>query len=126
VSARFAARERGMVTAETATVLPVLMALVTALVWLISLGIAEVRCLDAAREAARLAARGDDDQAREVARQAAPDGASVVIVQSGDLVAVTVSVAARPDVPLLGHLPAISLSARAVSAVEGTTDVSSS
>lgn len=114
-----------MVTAETATVMPVLLALTTALVWLISLGIAEVRCLDAAREAARLAARGDDDQAREVARQAAPDGASVVIVQSGDLVAVTVSVAARPDVPPLDHLPPITLSARAVSAAEGTTDVSS-
>lgn len=107
-----------MVTAETAMVLPVLLALTTALVWLVSLGIAEVRCLDAAREAARLVARGDDDQAREVARQAGPDGASVVIEESSDLVTVTVSVAARPNLPLLGHLPAVSLSARAVSAAE--------
>jgi hypothetical protein len=107
-----------MVTAETATVLPVLLALTVCLVWIVSLGIAEVRCLDAAREAARLAARGEVEQARAVAAKAAPDDATITLAETDGLVTVTVSVAARPDVPILGHLPAVPLSARAVSAVE--------
>jgi len=109
-----------MVTAETAVVLPVLLALTLLLLWVLSLGISQVRCLDAAREAARLAARGDVEQARAVAAQAAPDRATIVIVETDGLVTVTVSVAARPDVPLLVQLPAVSLSARAVSAVEAS------
>lgn len=112
-------RERGMVTAETATVLPLLIALTLSLGWLISLGVAQVRCLDAAREAARLVARGDAAEARVVAQQAAPGGADVTIADSGDLVTVTVSVQARAQLPLLAQLPAIEISASAVSAVEG-------
>jgi Flp pilus assembly protein TadG len=108
-----------MVTAETAMVLPVLLALTVCLVWIVSLGIAEVRCLDAAREAARLAARGDVEQARAVAARAAPRDARVTLTESDGLVTATVSVSARPDAPLLGNLPAVPLSARAVSAVEG-------
>ncbi len=118
VSSRRDRRERGMVTAEAATVLPVLMALTVSLVWVLSLALTEVRCLDAAREAARLVARGDIQQARAVARQAGPPGASVAISTSAGLVRVTVSAQARPDLPLLGHLPAVGLSASAVSAEE--------
>ncbi len=120
MSIRSASAERGMVTAETAMVMPVLLALTTALIWMVSLGITEVRCLDAAREAARLAARGDGDLAREITSRVAPDGATITIADSGDLVTVTVSVSARPEMPLLSHLPAITLSAQAVSAAEGT------
>ena len=109
-----------MVTAETAVVLPVLIALTVLLIWVLSLGILQVRCLDAAREAARLAARGDAQQAHAVAAQAAPDDARIAIVETDGLVTVTVTVAARPDFPLLAHLPAVSLSARAVSASEGS------
>ncbi len=108
-----------MVTAETAVVLPVLAAVTVTLVWLLSLGIAQVRCVDAAREAARLAARGDLDSATAVARAAGPQGAVVDISRSDGMVTVTVSVAARPDLPLLGHLPAVVLTASAVSAEEG-------
>ncbi|MDQ3164938.1 MAG: pilus assembly protein [Actinomycetota bacterium] len=110
--------DSGMVTAETALVLPVLLAVTTCLVWSVSLGIAQVRCLDAAREAARLTARGDTEQARAVAEQAAPDDATVTIVESDGLVTVTVSVHARPDLPLLPNLPGVSLSAQAISAAE--------
>lgn len=109
-----------MVTAETATVLPLLLALTVGLVWLISLGIAQVRCLDAAREAARLIARGDTESAQAVARRVAPTGAEVRVSGSADLVSVTVSVQARSPLPLFTHLPAIKLSASAVSALEGT------
>ena len=44
--------ERGAATAELVAVLPVLVALVLAMVWLLSLGVAQVRTVDAAREAA--------------------------------------------------------------------------
>ena len=115
-----AARQHGMVTAETAAVLPVLLALTVLLIWVLSLGIAQVRCLDAAREAARLAARGDTEQAHAVAAEAAPEEARIAIVEADGLVTVTVSVAARPGFPLLSQFPAVSLSARAVSALEGS------
>ena len=51
-------RERGMVTAETATIAPFLMVVVLLLMWVVSLGITQVRLVDASREAARVMARG--------------------------------------------------------------------
>jgi len=48
-----------MVTAETALVLPVLVCVAVGLAWLVVLGAAQVRCVDAAREVARLSARGE-------------------------------------------------------------------
>ena len=62
-----------MVTAEAAMVLPVLVALTAALAWVVTLGIAQVRLVDAAREAARLAAR--DEPAATVQRRRARRGA---------------------------------------------------
>lgn len=71
-----------------------------------------IRCVDASREAARLAARGDDGAA--VARDLAPDGAAVLIRRDGDFVVVTVS--ARSAM-----WPAFTVAAKAVAAVESTT-----
>lgn len=71
-----------------------------------------IRCIDAAREAARLAARGDDGSG--VARNLAPDGAAVVIRREGQFIVATVS--ARS--PLL---PGVAVGARAVAAVEPAT-----
>ena len=68
-----------------------------------------VRCLDAAREAARLAARGDDGS--DVARAIAPDGAAVRVHRDGDLVVATVTTR-------LALLPGVTVAARAVAAVE--------
>ncbi len=56
-----ARRERGAVTAELAMVLPLLLAVVVAMTWLLSVGLAQVRTVDAAREAARALARGEDE-----------------------------------------------------------------
>jgi hypothetical protein len=70
-----------------------------------------VRCIDAAREAARLAARGDDDSASGVAHGIAPDGAAVQLRRDGELVVATVT--ARS--PLL---PGVTVAAEAVAAVE--------
>ncbi|BCI55537.1 hypothetical protein NIIDNTM18_48150 [Mycolicibacterium litorale] len=52
---------------------------------------AQVRCIDAAREAARLAARGDERSATQVAGRIAPEGAAVDLRWDGDLVVARVS-----------------------------------
>ena len=60
--------------------LPLLIAVTVGLVWLLSVGAAQVRAVDAARETARAVARGDD-QAAAVARgeRVAPDGSRVSV-----------------------------------------------
>ena len=71
----------------------------------------EVRCVDAAREAARLAARGDERSAVDVARRIAPDGAVVQLRRDGDFMVATV-------VAHSNLLPTLDIRARAVSAAE--------
>lgn len=71
---------------------------------------AQVRCVDAAREAARLAARGDDRSAAEVARRIAPDGATVRLRRDGALVVALVSTGTA--------LPGLTVSAAAAAAAE--------
>ncbi len=48
-----------MVTAELAMAVPLLLAVTLGMVWLLTLGTAQVRMVDATREAARAVARGD-------------------------------------------------------------------
>ncbi|MGI8612371.1 MAG: TadE family type IV pilus minor pilin [Nocardioidaceae bacterium] len=108
-----------MVTAETAVVIPVLVVVAVALVWVVGLGIAQVRCLDAAREGARLAARGEPDSAVHAAvERSAPHGSAVTVATEDGEVTVTVSVQAVPDLPLLGGLPGVQLDASATAALE--------
>ncbi|WP_347338843.1 TadE family type IV pilus minor pilin [Mycolicibacterium sp. P9-64] len=71
----------------------------------------QVRCVDAAREAARLAARGDDRGAAEVARAVGPDGAGLEVRRSGGRVIARV-VARSP------LLPGITIAAEGVAAIE--------
>jgi len=73
----------------------------------------QVRCVDAAREAARLGARGDDWFAIDVARRVAPGGAQVQLRRDGEFVIARVTAHSR-------LLPALAIAADAVSAVEGT------
>ncbi|MGI8665297.1 MAG: Rv3654c family TadE-like protein, partial [Jatrophihabitans sp.] len=70
--------ERGMVTAETALVLPVLVLLALVGVAAVGVGQARVRCADAAREAARAIARGNPGATDRLARAAAGRPATVV------------------------------------------------
>lgn len=111
--------ERGAVTAEAAMVLPAMVAVTAALVWVLSLVLGQVRVVDAAREGARVAARGDGEAAAvAAARRVAPSGATVSVVRSGDTVTVTVT--ARLDGPggVVGSLPGAEVAAHAVAAVE--------
>jgi hypothetical protein len=71
----------------------------------------EVRCIDAAREAARLAARGDERSAIDAARGVAPGGAAVQLRRDGEFVVATV--VARSNL-----LSALHIAATAVAAVE--------
>jgi hypothetical protein len=73
----------------------------------------QVRCVDAAREAARLAARGDERSAVDVARRLAPTGAQVQLRRDGDFLVATVVAHSK-------LLPTLDIAARAVSAAEPT------
>ena len=116
---RRARGQRGMVTAETAVVLPFLVTIAFALVWMVSVGVTEVRLVDTAREAARMTARGDDPAfVRDAARTMAPDDARIDIRTVGNTTEVTVSVDAGIDLPMLGAVPTVKLRADAVSARE--------
>jgi Na+-translocating ferredoxin:NAD+ oxidoreductase RnfG subunit len=93
---------------------------VAALVWLLAVGAGQVRVVDAAREAARAVARGDD-QAAAVARaeQVAGDGARVSVDSAGGQVRVLVTRDLDGPGGLLDALPGATLSSEAVAAVEG-------
>lgn len=77
----------------------------------ISAVVAQVRCVDAAREAARLAARGDEASAVAVVGSIAPAGAVVRLHRDGGVVVATVTV--RPDL-----FPVLDIGAHGVAAVE--------
>ncbi len=84
--------DTGMVTAETAILLPALAVLLAGLLWVIAAVVGEVRCIDGAREAARLAARGDPvSSAKAVAGRLAPAGAVVTISRHDGQVVATVT-----------------------------------
>jgi Flp pilus assembly protein TadG len=111
--------EHGAATAELAMVLPLLVAVSLGLVWLLTLGAAEVRAVDAARETARALARGDDVTAA-VARglRVAPDGSRIAVERGGGEVTVTVTGRVEGPGGLFAHLPAPRLHAQAVAADE--------
>jgi len=75
--------------------------------------VAQLHCTDAAREAARLVARGEAERAEEVARQVAPSGANVDVRVQGDEVVVVVSVE-----PIGGVLPGLTVRAEAMAVLE--------
>ena len=92
-----------MVTAEAALVLPVLVLVLAGALSVLTVLGAQVRCVDAAREGVRAAARGEDQAVVvALAADAAPDGADVVVeAPAPERVRVTVSASVRP----LGGLP---------------------
>jgi Flp pilus assembly protein TadG len=109
-----------MVTAETAVVLPVLLVVLVAAVWVLACVSAQLRCVDAARSSARLLARGEALPAvLAAARDAAPSGAAVDVRHDGDTVVVVVSARVRPPGTLAG-LPPVDVRARAAALDEDT------
>jgi len=109
-----------MVTAETAVVLPVLLFVLAGAVAAVIVVGAQLRCVDAAREGARAASRGEPEAVvAQVAEDAAPDGAVSELGGDGDTVRVTVSATVSP----LGPLPwEIEVSATATGMREPAAD----
>jgi len=114
------ARQRGAVTAEIAAALPALMLVVVAAIWAVALGLAQLRCADAAREAARAAARGEPTATvRDVAHAVAPAGAAMRIAEQDGLVTVECTAPLRPPVPFGDRLPAPTVRSSATAVGEG-------
>jgi Flp pilus assembly protein TadG len=106
----------GMVTAELACALPVLVVLMAVAVSAVTVAGQAVRAQDAARELARAAARGDP-AGRALAAQLAPSSVSTVSTAGGDEVSASVRIVVHP----LGHwLPAVTVHGQAVAAKEPT------
>lgn len=113
---------RGAVTAELVVGLPVLFAVTLGLVWLLSVGAAQVRTVDAAREAARAAARGDDLAAAAAAgERVAPDGVRITVRAEGDRVVATASGTVDGPGGIFAAIPGADLHAEAVAASEEVT-----
>ena len=113
--------QRGAATAELALGIPLLVALTAGLVWMLAVGAAQVRVIDASREAARAVARGDDVAAAEaVALRIAPDAARVSIQVDANHVVVTTRARVTGPGGLLGSLPGVTVSADAVALVEAS------
>jgi hypothetical protein len=93
-------RDRGSVTVEAALALCSLAVFLALAVGAIAAAGASVRCIDAAREAARLTARGEPERGHAVAAQLAPTGARVSVAHEGDLVVAEVSTAVLHPLPL--------------------------
>ena len=89
--------DAGMLTAETAIVLPVLVLVLAGALWVLLVVAGQLQCIDAARAGVRLAARGEAGAtAVDAARRAAPDGARVRVRRGAGTVAVTVTAVVRP------------------------------
>ena len=105
-----------MVTAETAVVLPVLLLVLAAAVAAVTVVGAQLRCVDAAREGARAAARGEElATVTQLVGRAAPEGAVIAVTTGPEEVRVTVTARIAP----LGPVPLrITVSAEAVALLE--------
>lgn len=88
--------DRGMVTAETAVVLPVLVLLALTGVAAVSVAQARVRCADAAQVAARAIARGDPAAADSLAHRAAGAAVRISAEVNGEDTVVTARLPMRP------------------------------
>ncbi|MGQ0719509.1 MAG: TadE family type IV pilus minor pilin [Pseudonocardiales bacterium] len=107
------AGDRGTVTVEAALALCSLVVVLALVLAAVSAVAAQLRCVDAAREAARLTARGEQDRAEDLARRIAPRGAAVQVTIRGDEVTARVSAD-----PVAGLLPGIEVGAEAVAVLE--------
>lgn len=113
------ASERGAVTAETMLVLPVLVAVTMGMVWLVALGVTQVRVVDSAREVARAVAR-DEPRARAVdlGARIAPHGSRISVTDQGATVRVRIESEVSGPGGLFSFLPAVQVDAEASAAKE--------
>ena len=111
--------ESGAVTAETAVALPLIAIFTLSMAWLVSIGITDVRAIDAARETARVAARSDGaGEAASLGRRVAPAGSSISVSRSGGAVVARVSSPVTGPAGLFGRWASFRVTARAAAAQE--------
>jgi Flp pilus assembly protein TadG len=105
-----------MVTAETAVVLPVLLLVLAGAVAAVTVVGGQLRAVDAAREGARAAARGESVAVvTDLVRRSAPEGAATTVTVDGDDVRVVVTATIAP----LGPVPLeVGVRAEAVARLE--------
>lgn len=105
--------DRGAVTVEAAIALCALVVVLALCFAGIAAVVDQIRCVDAAREAARLMARGEPDRARQAVAEIGPGGARLAVRESAEGITVTV----HAD-PVGGLLPGIELTAEAFAVPE--------
>jgi Flp pilus assembly protein TadG len=104
--------DAGMVTVEAALALCALVAVLAMALAGIAAVTDQLRCTDAAREAARLTARGEQENGRAAAERIAPRGAEISIQLDGESIAVAVRAAP------IGLLPGLRLTGQAYAVAE--------
>jgi len=111
--------DRGSVTAETAVLLPALALLLVFLLSVARAATTQLNAQDAARLAARAAARGESSaEVERLAGQVAPGGSVVTVRRLDGLLRVEVTAQVRPLGASLAWLPTINVAGSAVAAVE--------
>jgi Flp pilus assembly protein TadG len=106
-------RDSGMVTVETALALCGFVAVLSLVLAGMAAMLAQIKCTDAAAEAARLVARGETPQAQRIVAEIAPGDAKISISATDDTVTVTVTAD-----PFAGLLPGLNVRAVAVAVRE--------
>jgi len=100
--------DRGGVTVEAAIAMAAFVLLLAMALGGTAAMADQVRCVDAAREAARLTARGEQEAAHAAAKRIAPKNAEVTITMNGEHIEVQVEAT-----PAGGLLPGVHLHAEA-------------
>jgi Flp pilus assembly protein TadG len=112
--------DRGSVAAEFAVLLPAVVLLLALGLGAVRVVVTQVQCVDAARAAARVAARGEPvDVVRAAALAAGPDGARVSVQVGSGTVTVEVSSSQALAGPLGGTVLARGSATAAVEGFEG-------
>jgi hypothetical protein len=102
-------------------VLPLLVAMTFGMLWLVSLGVTQIRVVDAARETARALARDEvSSTAVELGRRVAPEGSTITVTKARGQVRVRVVAEVHGPGGLFAFLPAVEVDADAVTAQESS------
>ena len=113
--------ELGTVTAEAAMGIGLLTLITVGLAWVVCLGVVAVRAQDAAREAVRALARGDDQATADgLARRIATAGSSVIASTDGRLIQVHVRSPVRGPGGIFGFIGPVVVSGEATGVAEGS------
>jgi hypothetical protein len=112
--------DAGAVTAEAAFGIGLLVMVALGLAWMVSLGVVAIRAQDAAREAVRALARGEEPTAAvALAEQVATAGSTVATRHDGRLIKVTVRSPVRGPGGIFGFIGPVVLSGEATGVPEG-------